>query len=70
MIKIVLICLSVTLLSSCISVYDNSLRDSNRCVISAVDPKTGTLKQAIEANEENYKVNIPDCNRIFNNLDL
>ena len=73
MMKLVGICLLVTSLSSCISFYDSAYRDADRCTYTMIDPSSkdpGSLRKAIEANEENWKVNKPDCDRIFEDLGL
>ena len=65
MIKIVLISLFVTLSSSC-SGPKSTVRSNiitEQCECSAVDPEVGTVRQALEANEENWFINNPACAR-------
>ena len=68
--KIVAIFVLSLFTTSCISFYTSSTRDVDRCVIAAVNPKVGTVKDAIDANYENWVVNIPHCNDQFDTLDI
>lgn len=69
MIKIVVICLSMSFISSC-STYEAIERDVDRCIYSMVDPDKGTVKGAIDANLQNWYVNSPHCNAQFDQLGI
>lgn len=69
MIKIAVICLCVITTSSC-AFYNSSSRDADRCTYSMVDPETGSVDGAVKANEENWYINSPDCERIQDDLDI
>lgn len=69
MMKLVAICLLAISTSSCISFYDTQLRDIDICIYAMVDPAIGSVKEAIDANEENWEVNAPHCARQFEQLE-
>lgn len=71
MMRIALISLLVILLSSCSYTPSTTARSSiitEPCTIAVVSPDTGTVRQLIEANEENYYINKPICDQKFEQI--
>ena len=71
MMKLVVVCLFATLLSSC-AWYGSVDRGDYLlipCAYALADPNSGTVKEAIEANEENWFINQPECDAKFDELD-
>lgn len=71
MMKSVLISLFVILLSSCSYTPSTTARSdiiTEPCHIEAVDPNTGTVKDAIEANEDNWYIYKPICTEKFKQI--
>ena len=71
MIKIALISLFVILLSSCTYTPSTTARSSiitESCDIEVVNPDTGTIRELIEANEDNYYKNKPICDKKFEQI--
>ena len=71
MTKIALISLLVILLSSCSYTPSTTARSSiitEPCTISVVSPENGTVRELIEANEENYYINKPICDKKFEQI--
>lgn len=61
----------ILLLSSCTYIPSTTARSSiitDPCEIAIVDPETGTIKQVIEANEDNYYKNKPICDKKFEQI--
>lgn len=71
MIKIALISSLVILLSSCSYTPSTTARSAiitEPCAIAVVSPETGTVKEVIEANEDNYYINKPICDKKFEQI--
>lgn len=63
--------LVILLLSSCSYTPSTTARSSiitEPCEIAAVDPSIGTVRQVIEANEDNYYKNKPLCDAKFEQI--
>ena len=69
MMKFVAIALLLIFTSSC-ETYRSGTRDVERCHYSIADPNTGTYKDAIDANRENYFVNKPHWDEQFDQLGI
>ena len=69
MIKIVAISLLALSMSSC-ATYKASTRDVDRCEYAVVNPETGTIKEAIDANYKNWHINKPHCDKQFDQLGI
>jgi len=69
MTKNVVIVSLVIFISSC-SFYGSNTRDVDRCVYAIANPITGTVNDAVFANEVNFKVNKPHCDDQFDQLGI
>ena len=69
MMNFVVIALLLISTSSC-TTYTAAARDVERCHYAIADPHTGTYKEAIDANRENYFVNKPHCDEQFDQLGI
>jgi hypothetical protein len=61
----------VILLSSCTYTPSTTARSSiitEPCEIATVSPENGTVRELIEANEENYLINKPICDKKFEQI--
>ena len=69
--NVVISLFAMLLLSSCSYTPSTTARSSiitEPCEIATVDPQTGTIKEVIEANEDNFYKNKPICDKKFEQI--